>query len=334
LAQERRFKVRSQAEFAVIGSILDRVNTSLTTEEILSVALQGIKESFDCLTVAIIVLEPRREYFKVVNSRGWGNEFIKKFHARPFEGLVADMVTADGPITITAGQSEHLAEGYTFEHEYTELLAIPMGIRGRRIGFMYLSSNTAGALKAGLREGLADLANLCTLVLDHGSLGEQVLSLSNIDPLTGLYSYKFWHEELHREVTRSDLQDLTVSLMTITVNKFKEYNSMHGHIRGDELLIAVSEIIRGELDVLDVPCRVGSKWHVVLTGRDSDDAETVARRMVRAMEKSPPEADSSITIGIGASAYQKGEGEKALIARVDDALREARRQGGNSFHVR
>lgn len=321
-------------ELDLIRNILKQVDSSLASEEILSSALHGIKIGFDCLATAIILVDGRSGTFKVVNSKGWGNEFVKRFHAAPFEGLVSDMAGARSPIRIS-GDDERTAEpGYTFEHPYASLLAMPMVIRGKQVGFLYMSSGDPEGFSVDSEEVIRDLTNLCTLILDHGSLGDKVLSMSNIDPMTGLYTYRFWHEELHREVQRSEKLESHVALMDIRLNKFKEFNAMYGHVKGDELLLAVSEVIDGELCNLDVPCRVGSKWHVLLVGEDEEAARQIAEKIIKAKNELSIPGDSATSLSIGLSMYRDKEGEKALISRVEDALREARREGRSVCHVK
>lgn len=319
-----------QSELILIRSILEKVNTPLSSEKILGFALQGIQGSFKCLAAAIVLIDSRKETFRVVTAKGWGYEFLKKFHVSPFQGLVAEMAGSWEPILITGEDARKGTEGYTFQHDFNTMLALPLIIRGRPVGFIYFSWGEEVDVDEDLRQILTDMARLCTIVLDHGSLDDKVLSMSNIDPLTGLYSYKFWHEELHREVTRSEKLDSPVALMQVNLNRFKEFNAMHGHIKGDELLVQVSEIINQELDNLDVPCRVGGKWHILLVGEDGKGARRVAENILASFETLPPAQRSITHMSVGASAYVPGEGEKALIERVDDALLEARRLGANS----
>ena len=324
----------STKELDLIREILGKVDSSLTTEEILSIALQGIKDAFDCLAAAIILVDGRTGTFKIVNSKGWSYEFAKRFHSGPFEGLIKEMAGANSYLIMTDEDERAGRPGYTFEHEYASLLAMPMGIRGKQVGFLYMSSDDRNAFSEDGETMIRDLANLCTLILDHGSLGDKVLSMSNIDPTTGLYTYRFWHEELNREVQRAEKLGTQVALMDIRLNKFKEYNAMYGHVTGDDLLVAVSELIDNELSTLDVPCRVGSKWHALLVGEDEEAARQVAQRIIDAKNRLSLPEDPATTISIGLSMYRGKEGERALIGRVDDALREARREGGDACHIR
>ena len=182
-------------------------------------------------------------------------------------------------------------------------------------------------------ETLWDFANLCTLILDHGNLGEQVSALSQVDPLTNMYSYKYWHEELNREIAKTDKVDMDLSLMDIKLNKFKEYNSMNGHVKGDDLLVRVSKIVSDKLCELDIPCRVGPNWHVILVGENQEAAAAIAQEILTDVEKLAAGENTKVTMSIGLSTYNKGEKERDLLRRVENAMQEARRQGGYRVNV-
>lgn len=321
-----------QSELKLIRKILRSVNSPQTSEQLVSSVLEGIKEMFGFLACVIIIIDPERKYHRVANAKGWGYEFIKQFHSRPFEGFLKEASTLDRPLLVTPDDSRFHTEGYRFYHPYRSFLAIPMGIQGKRIGVLYVSSSDPHAFPAEQQDLFWDLASLCTLILDHGTMGDQVLALSALDPLTRMYSYKFWHEELHREIQRSEKVDYEISFMQVKLNKFKEYNAVYGHTRGDQLLTEISDIIRDKLCDLDVPCRVGSDWHVLLVGEDRETARGIAEAILSDMNARPSTGEPPVSLSIGLSTYIRGEGEKTLIQRVESSLMEARRKGGNAYH--
>ena len=323
-----------QSQLDLIRTILEKVNTTSSSEKTLGFALQGMQDSFKCLAAAIILVDARAESFRVVTARGWGYEFLKKFHTSPFQGLVKEMATHWEPILITRDDSRKNTDGYIFQHDYNTLLALPLSIRNKPVGLLYLSWGEEVVVDDELLKVLADMARLCTLILDHGSLDDKVFSMSNVDPLTGLYSFKFWHEELHREITRAEKLKSRVAMMMINLNRFKEFNTMYGHVKGDELLVEVSETINSQLGKLDVACRVGGKWYVLLVGDDEQAAKSIADGIIESFGNLSFAGSSVLSLSIGLSVYHAGEGEKALIERVDDALLEARRLGGNSCRIR
>jgi diguanylate cyclase (GGDEF)-like protein len=326
--------VNPLTELQLIRGILDKVDSPLTSEEILSFALQGTKDTFDLLACSIVLVDTSRRYFKVSLSKGWSNEFVKSFHASPFKGLVADLAKMDEPMAVRRGDARHNAEGYRFEEEYASLLAVPLAIRGKKIGLLCLSSSRADDFAPERVAMCRDLANLCALILAHGNLEQEVLTLSDIDPLTNLYSYKYWHEELHREVARSEKMKNTLSIMEVRLNHLREYNSGEGHARGDEALIAFSRVIRAAVDDIDVACRSGSKWYVLLTGKDAKAARKTAEAIVAAAKALPARGNPPLALSVGVAVYEKGEGEDDFVNRAREALTEARRKGGTACHIR
>lgn len=322
-----------QSELELIRSILEKVNSTLNSEKVLGFALEGIMDSFNCLASAIVLLDGKAETFKVVTAKGWGYEFLKKFHTSPFQGLLKEMAANWEPILITRQDNRKGKEGYTFQHDYNTLLALPLSVRGKPVGFLYLSWSDEVDVDEDIQQMLTDMARLCTLILDHGSLDDKVFSMTNIDPLTGLYSYKFWHEELHKETARAEKLNSRVAIMQVNLNRFKELNAMLGHVKGDEHLVEVSEIIHKELGSLDVPCRIGGKWNVLLVGEDLEAAKDIADRIIKSFKALSSPGSSVTNLSIGLSLYREGEGEKDLIERVDSALMEARRLGPNSCRI-
>ena len=318
-------------EMDFVRNILKKVNSPLTSEEILSFALQGVKDSYDLLACSIILLDPARGHHKVVLSKGWSNAFVKEFHQRPFEGFLKVASVLDKPLLVLSADGKNRDDSRVFEHPFESFLAVPMGVGGNTVGILYLSSSSADAFPEETQNFLADLAILFTLIMDHGRLDDRVTTLSRVDPLTHMCSFKYWHEQLDGEIRRAEKVDYDLSLMEIRLNRFKEYNSMHGHVKGDSLLEDVSGIILNRLCNLDVPCRIGSKWHVLLVGEDEDASKSIAEGIIEDMNAHVEKGGLPVSLSIGISTYMRGEGEKTLIQRTENSLREARRLGGSAF---
>jgi len=326
--------VNPLTELDLVRAILAKVDSPLTSEEILSFALQGTKDTFDLIACSIILIDPSREYFKVSLAKGWSNEFVKQFHGQPFRGLVADLAGMKEPLLVKRGDPRFQSEGYAFESVYAAFLALPLAIRGRKIGLLYLSSARADEFTPERVTVFRDLANLVALILAHGNLEQEIITLSDIDPLTNLYSYKYWHEELHREVARSEQMKNSLSILEVRLNHMKEFNSGEGHAKGDQALKDFSRAIRAGVDEIDVPCRSGSKWYILLTGKDAAVAAVAAGKIVAAARDLPARGNPRLTLSVGVATYEKGEGEEDFVNRAGEALLEARRKGGFALHSR
>ncbi len=98
--------------------------------------------------------------------------------------------------------------------------------------------------------------------------------------------------------------------------------------------IPLEAIVKDSLGSMDVPCRVGGKWFVILVGQGAEGAKAVGRRITDAMSARPPQGDPPLTLSLGVSAHIHGDPEAALIRRAEEAVLDARRKGGNSLAVR
>lgn len=60
--------------------------------------------------------------------------------------------------------------------------------------------------------------------------------LAEKDPLTGIYNYRKFYDELEEEIDRSERYEHSLSIIMIVVDNFKKYNDSNGHVEGDKLL--------------------------------------------------------------------------------------------------
>ncbi len=108
----------------------------------------------------------------------------------------------------------------------------------------------------------------------------QVLeTLSNINPLTGLYNRRFFVNALEKEFERLKRYNRTLSLLMIDMDHFKSINDKCGHPVGDRVLTVVSRILTTGLRRMDVCARYGGdEFITMLPETDKTGAVAVAQR--------------------------------------------------------
>ncbi len=122
--------------------------------------------------------------------------------------------------------------------------------------------------------------------------------LSYHDQLTGLFNRRFFEEELHRLDTE---RNLPLAVIMIDVNGLKMINDAFGHEKGDELLVAVSELLRTSCREGEVISRVGGDEFVILLPSTSEkSAEKLIRRIYDRLAEQPA-GDWVISISAGLS---------------------------------
>ncbi|MBE0557432.1 MAG: GGDEF domain-containing protein, partial [Proteobacteria bacterium] len=201
---------------------------------------------------------------------------------------------------------------------------------------------TAGIFVAEFRDpGLADPATreafgaytqMSAILLALG--GEADVS-TNTDSLTGLGTFKAFHDVMHREIPRGKRFGQPVSLMIIKVRGLRELNDVYGHFVADQALVDLSRVIKSQQRGIDHISRSGSSFYIVLPGTPKEKAVALAERIVSAVNGAPPgKKDVVLKVAIGVGAFPAdGETERILIPHVENMVHESVRRGGNAFTV-
>ncbi|NHQ80939.1 diguanylate cyclase [Chromobacterium vaccinii] len=104
----------------------------------------------------------------------------------------------------------------------------------------------------------------------------QLEELSRTDPLTGLLNRRYLDETLTRMLRSAQRRHEMVTLVYLDVDDFKQINDGAGHLRGDEVLRMLGEII-GRITRLEDGCfrYGGDEFCIVLPNCDRKQAEEV-----------------------------------------------------------
>ncbi|MCP4141963.1 MAG: diguanylate cyclase [Chloroflexi bacterium] len=166
----------------------------------------------------------------------------------------------------------------------------------------------------------------------------QLEKLAMVDSLTGILNrraiYKFARGELERARRVSE----PISVIFLDIDKFKNINDRHGHLRGDESLKLIAQVIKERSRAYDGIGRwAGDEFLVVLPGTTAENAENAAKRIVEGInhiELSLPDGGSfALSASAGVATQLRVTGSAALlddlIQAADESLYRAKEKGGN-----
>ncbi|MEX2247023.1 MAG: GGDEF domain-containing protein [Dehalococcoidia bacterium] len=145
------------------------------------------------------------------------------------------------------------------------------------------------------------------------------------DTLTGLPNRRLFHDT-YRECLRDAIERrLTLALMLVDVDHFKEINDRDGHPAGDDKLREVSRALSAVVRRGDLVARYGGdEFVVVAPGTVRSDAMHLAERLRAAAV----ERGASVSVGV-ALFPEDAENEDCLVAAADAALYRAKQAGRN-----
>lgn len=169
---------------------------------------------------------------------------------------------------------------------------------------------------------------------------QKALHMAHYDPLTGLPNRKLFMDRLHVHLAQSERQELSLALLFLDLDKFKQVNDTLGHEAGDQLLQTVAARLQGCLRASDTVARLaGDEFTIILPGLKGSQprqASQVAEKILACLQKpiSLAGQEASVTFSIGITLYpEDGRDAETLLKNADTAMYEAKRAGRNGYRA-
>ncbi|MDE6434592.1 MAG: GGDEF domain-containing protein [Lachnospiraceae bacterium] len=162
---------------------------------------------------------------------------------------------------------------------------------------------------------------------ENRTLGE----IASHDPLTHLLNRRSMNSYLKIAIERS-IDKQPFCLVLADIDNFKQVNDTYGHDCGDEVLIAVAEVISGNVREKDYVCRWGGEEILILLQADLETAVQVADRIgkdVASTVVKSKDKEVSVTVTMGVSQYDQGATIRSLIDEADQNLYYGKKHGKN-----
>jgi diguanylate cyclase (GGDEF)-like protein/PAS domain S-box-containing protein len=162
--------------------------------------------------------------------------------------------------------------------------------------------------------------------------------LADHDPLTSLYTRKRFVEELGREIARSHRSGVTGAVVLVDLDDFKYVNDTQGHRNGDRLLTSLAHVLRQTVRSNDLLARLdGDEFAVLVTETQPSRVDFVVERLLKAVRNHfvhVGEQPIGVTASAGISFFpDQGGSAEEILARADQALDRAKRQGRDQFAI-
>lgn len=160
--------------------------------------------------------------------------------------------------------------------------------------------------------------------------------LAHYDNLTGLPNRMLLGDRLEHACRDAERNKLLVTILFIDVDRFKQINDSLGHPAGDAVLRAVADRLKSSARSADTVARLGGDEFAILM-EDIEDpvhVDMVALRVVNAMREPVELLGHSlvVTVSVGSATYPSDDVDvKALLAKADAAMYEAKSGGRNGF---
>lgn len=169
--------------------------------------------------------------------------------------------------------------------------------------------------------------------LDHSQqiIEEKNQSLSILaerDGLTDLYNRRSFDTDLNTLIKRQNL-----ALIIFDIDYFKSINDTYGHQKGDDVLKALSELVRSNLRDEDHLYRIGGEEFAILTDTNIEEVEQLVIRLLFKVSNYDFGLHEPVHISAGIAIKSLDDTTSSLYKRADDALYCAKEKGRNCYVI-
>jgi diguanylate cyclase (GGDEF)-like protein len=171
--------------------------------------------------------------------------------------------------------------------------------------------------------------NFC-LPLKNALEHHKIKQFAMKDFLTSLGNRASYDETMIRLANQSQRRHQPFGLLVLDMDNFKQVNDIHGHQKGDKVLITCADTILHSLRESDFAFRFGGdEFCCLLPDANNQINNFVAERIIKAIRSEPLLQQHKISCSIGSATYQEDDSDILLFSRADEALYAAKQAGKN-----
>jgi len=166
------------------------------------------------------------------------------------------------------------------------------------------------------------------------ALNRKLRQQASTDDLTGLCNRRFAMHRVRELWAYSDRYGEALSCAILDIDHFKRINDTWGHLKGDEILQQIAQVLAGSVRTTDVVCRIGGEEFLILLPKQAlQQAATCAERCRASISRqiqADPQRQVLVTVSAGVAQRTRATPSwEALLKLADDCLYKAKEAGRN-----
>jgi diguanylate cyclase (GGDEF)-like protein len=209
-------------------------------------------------------------------------------------------------------------------------LVVPLRLRGTTTGVLAVERLRGRTFEEQELEVAQLFANMAAIAIQNAHVYEELEHRAITDGLTGLHNHRHFHDTLDLASRRAERYGESFCLLMLDLDHFKAVNDTVGHQKGDEVLRAVSDVLRSCSRETDYLARYGGEEFAVILPRTYlQEAVSLAHRIrggVAEIDIGHPGLRVSVSAGVAAYP-ESAETSEGLLAAADGALLRAKALG-------
>lgn len=177
--------------------------------------------------------------------------------------------------------------------------------------------------------------NMQSLLEELEESHNELKLLASQDHMTKLYNRRYFEDISVSILDLAKRNKKYFSVLMLDIDKFKNINDTYGHQIGDEVIIALANVLKSTNRKSDITCRFGGEeFLILLPETDINGAYIIGEKLRKLVEELTLKVeDQEITFTISAGVSQidlENENDlESIIQRSDEGLYKAKESGRN-----
>lgn len=179
------------------------------------------------------------------------------------------------------------------------------------------------------------LTPVVAVALQADRFREAIRRTAMRDPLTGLVNRLGLDDLLRRDVERAHRSGAPISIVVMDLDRLDRINETFGRLTGDAVIVAMADVLRGGLRLVDIAARIGGgEFCALLPGAGTENAREVAERLRCAVAVATVANVGALTATFGVAAlHEHAANGIALLQAAQAAMTTGKRRGRNRVDV-
>lgn len=313
-----------QDEMARVFTELHHNILNLTQADVFGIAL--LNEERDEILVNSFNLDKRLATKGVVPFDEEQNLISRVINSKQYL-YINDLTKYKGPYKVLDSEKGTIVETSTVRSS----IYIPLLDESEAFGVLTMQSSREDAYSQEDIDLLEILASFASVAIKNLIKSEQLNELTTKDPLTNLYNRRALQKHI------ATFEGERVSILFIDIDYFKEYNDHYGHLKGDDCIKEVADIITSALEPDDFAARYGGDEFIILLDNSEPEylvqcANAIRNKIWEAnIEHSNSDIADYVSLSIGAANKTRCQSSCVddILHIADQALYEAKTKGRN-----
>ncbi|MDI6891953.1 MAG: sensor domain-containing diguanylate cyclase [Actinomycetota bacterium] len=321
---------RATTDLSALHEIGKTISSTLKLDEILNLILNIVFLDIEPDIGALFLVDKQSERLNLRAQRGIAKDVAENLRLAMEEGIPGWVVKSHEPLYIS--DLRHGSTLKPFVEEMRSVIAVPFLARNEVIGVLVVGKHSPRGFTHENLRFLEALAGQAASAVENAGLYRQAHQWAIRDGLTGIYNYRHFIYQLEEEISRVSRYGGAVSIILSDVDFFKRVNDTYGHLRGDEVLRGIAQLIDAQTREVDLVARYGGEeFVIILPETDCEDAFKVANKLRETVAGTVfwgDEEDAApvrVTISLGVASYPAtASSQDELMKQADSVLYEAK----------